>query len=312
MQTTLTSTETAALLDVHPSTIKRWCNGGDLASELTAGGHRRIRIDAAVDFARGRNIRTVLTPFHPFEPHVWAALKDVETEGDFTELHALGLQWARRGDLERLEQLFLALGRSERVTFCEYCDSVVRGLLHAVGEEWQAGRMRVGDEHMVSQAVTGALLALRREWLDRRAGNGRARGPVAVVGTMEGNHHQIGALCVRMLLERLGWEVYYPGADVPIEDFGVIQMSREAVLVCISLPPSATAGDVLRSVTILRELYDRGRPYSLAFGGSSTLDTGRVLDDTPFVSVAHFTACAGLREAVEGGFGAEPGGHDRG
>jgi excisionase family DNA binding protein len=36
----LTSTEAASLLDVHPSTVKRWCNDGELDSELTPGGQR--------------------------------------------------------------------------------------------------------------------------------------------------------------------------------------------------------------------------------------------------------------------------------
>ena len=77
MKLALTSSEAASLLDVHPSTVKRWCNDGELHSEVTPGGHRRIPIDTAVDFARSKGIRTILSPFRPFEPHVWAALKSV-------------------------------------------------------------------------------------------------------------------------------------------------------------------------------------------------------------------------------------------
>ena len=98
----LTSTEAAELLDVHPSTIKRWCNDGELDFEQTPGGHRRIRVDTAVDFARQRGIRTLLTPFHPFEPHVWTALRDVEEGGSYGALHSLALQLARRGEFNRL------------------------------------------------------------------------------------------------------------------------------------------------------------------------------------------------------------------
>lgn len=306
----LTSSEAASLLDVHPSTVKRWCNDGELDFEQTPGGHRRIRVDAAVDFARRRGIRTLLSPFHPFEPHVWTALRDVEEEGSYAALHSLALQWARRGDFDRLEHLYFALGREELVPFDEYCDSAVRGLMAAVGDEWQNGRLRVGDEHMVSQAITGALIGLRRHWLGTRSdafenGNGNGRGrstrPVAVVGTIEGNHHQIGALCVRLLLEREGWEVYYPGPDVPVEDFGVIQMSREASLVCISLPPSGTIGDVSRTLEILAEFYDRARPYSVVFGGASYLGLEGNVNDGPFESVSFLQQCRTLKEAITDG-----------
>ena len=300
----LTSSETASLLAVHPSTVKRWCNEGDLPSKVTPGGHRRISVDAAVAFARDKGIRTILAPFHPFEPHVWAALRGIEDSGSFEPLHMLGLQWARRGEFERLEQLFLALGRSGTIPFCSFCDRGLRGLLHRVGEEWESGRMRVGDEHMISQAATGALLTLRREWLDARPDKNATGRPVAVVGTLEGNHHSLGALCVRILLERLGWDVFYPGPDLPIADFSVIQMSREASLVCISLPPAGTMGDVSRSLEVLSEHYNRARPYAVAFGGPSSLALEGESREGPFESVSFFQECSGLRRAIEQGLGA--------
>ncbi|MDH3271049.1 MAG: helix-turn-helix domain-containing protein [Gemmatimonadota bacterium] len=305
-KTELTSSEAAALLDVHPSTVKRWCNDGELDSEQTPGGHRRIRIDAAVRFAEEHGTRTVLSPFHTFEAQVWTALRAVEEEHSFRQLHDLALHWARGGAFEHLEQLYLALGRAEYVSFCVFCDEAVRGLMGEVGAEWQRGRLRVGDEHMVSQAIHAALITLRREWLDRRRDpttSGETR-PVAVVGTMMGNHHQLGALCVRLLLERCGWEVYYPGHDVPIEDFAEIQRAREATLVCISLGPAGTIGDVTRSLTLMSEFYDRGRPYSIVFGGAANLDVVEVTHEGLFESVAFLDECRTLREALEAGLGA--------
>lgn len=301
----LTSSETANLLAVHPSTVKRWCNEGDLTSEVTPGGHRRIPIDAAVTFAQDKGIRTVLTPFHPYEPHVWTALRGVEERDSFDALHELGLQWARRGEFERLEQLFLALGRGESLSFCAFCDRGLRGLLQRVGQEWQNGRMRVGDEHMISQAITGALLTMRREWLDNRPRNGRRDRPVAVVGSLEGNRHALGALCVRILLERLGWNVYYPGPDVPIADFALIQMSREASLVCISLPPTGTMGDVSRTLEVLAEHYNRARPYAVAFGGPAGFSLEGESQEGPFESVSFFQECTTLRQAVDQGLGSQ-------
>jgi excisionase family DNA binding protein len=328
----LTSTEAASLLAVHPSTVKRWCNDGELPSELTPGGHRRIPIDAAVGFARDRGIETVLTPFHPYEPHVWTAFQSIASEGSFKTLHALALQWTRRGDFERLEQLYLALGRADFLTFCDFCDQAIRGLLAEVGDQWQKGRMRVGDEHMVTEALASALQVLRREWLEERrsggapaATNGSSNGtrvaslpasgvpaakpgqPVAVVGTMEGNLHAIGALCVRILLERMGWLVLYPGTDVPVEDFGIIQMSREADLICISLPPGGSLGDVSRCLTTLAARYDRARPFSVAFGGSTTLSLEGQIEEGPFRSVAFYQECTSLREALEQGLGTQKG-----
>lgn len=307
----LTTSDTATLLDVHPSTVKRWCNEGELASEVTPGGHRRISIDAAMAFAAERAIPTILTPFHPYEPHVWIALRAITEDGSFGEMISLALQWAKRGEFERLEQLYLTLGRADSLSFADFCDSAVRGLLASIGEEWELGKLRVGDEHMVTEAVTGALHALRREWLDGQpersaAPSGRVPAddrPVAVVGTLEGNRHSIGALCIRMVLERRGWKVFFPGPDVPTEDFGVIQMSRDASLVCISLPPNGTLGDVTRSLSILRGFYNRARPYAVAFGGLPALSLEGAIHEDPFESVSFLPEVAALEAALDLGLG---------
>lgn len=300
---TLTSSETAELLAVHPSTVKRWCNDGEIPSEKTSGGHRRIHLEDAVAFARDRGIATVLTPFHPYEPHVWTALQRVRQEGSFRRLHDLAMGWVARGNLRRLADLYDALARDPAVSLCTFCDEGVRGFMVHVGDAWAEGRLRVGEEHMVSQVMTEVLLKLRAEG---REGARRTRGPgpvpVAVVGTMEGNQHHLGSLCVRILLEHLGWEVFYLGPDVPVEEFAVVQRGRDASLVCVSLPPAAQPGDVARAVRILGEFYDAAHPYALALGGAVSGAMGSDLVAGPFADVRIFEACQALGEALRGDF----------
>jgi excisionase family DNA binding protein len=300
---TLTSSEVADLLAVHPSTVKRWCNDGELASEKTAGGHRRVHLEDALAFAREHGIANVLSPFHPYEPHVWTALKEVREKGSFKRLHTLAMGWVVRAQMRRLSALFDALAREPSVPLCRFCDEGVRGLMEMVGEAWAQGRLRVAEEHMVSQAMTEVLLKLRAEQRDPGVGEvWTDRPPVAVVGAMEGNQHHLGSLCIRLLLERLGWEVFYLGPDVPVEEFAVVQRGRDAALVCISLPPVAQAGDVARAVRILGEFYDPAHPYALALGGSVPVDMDPALLDGPFVGAQCFGSCASVREAIEAGF----------
>jgi len=311
---TLTSSEAAALLKVHPSTVKRWCNEGALDFETTEGGHRRIHLDNAVRFSRAQGIRTVLTPFHPYEPHVWTVLRAAEVENSFRALHTLALGWILLGETRRLEHLFAAVGRSKALDFCTFCDEGVRGLMQTVGQAWADGRLRVGEEHVVSQIMIDVLLRLRTEWLDRAEeeqadamrGNGSLKGSTptpgdvrtAVVGTLEGNHHHVGALCIRILLERSGWHVHYLGPDVPVDDFGTMQKGRDAQLVCISLGAHHTAGDVGRCVSLLGALYDRSRPYRLFFGGAPAGSPPDDYLDGPFEDVRVLDTCCALATHV--------------
>lgn len=55
-ETWLTLGEAAEQLNVHPSTLRRWANNGDIPALVTPGGHRRF---AATDIARFAKDRSV-------------------------------------------------------------------------------------------------------------------------------------------------------------------------------------------------------------------------------------------------------------
>jgi excisionase family DNA binding protein len=299
---TLTSTEAAGLLGVHASTVKRWCNEGALEFMTTPGGHRRFPLAAVTDFAREKDIRTILTPFHPYEPHVWSALREVREVGSFRRLHALAMGWVHRGQMLRLGRLYEALGREPGVDLCAFCDEGIRGLMRRVGDAWQSGKLRVGEEHMVSQVMFETILKLREDRIEDRPDDSWDLAPVAVVGALEGNQHHLGSMCVRVLLEAMGWRVHYLGPDVPLEDFAVVQRGRAASLVCISLAPPATVGDVARAVDTLGRFYDASAPYALAFGGAVGGGVAPDLLKGPFRDAEVFSGCVAIREAIQAGF----------
>lgn len=117
---------------------------------------------------------------------------------------------------------------------------------------------------------------------------------------MEGIQHHVGSPCVRLLVERLGWHVSCLAADVPVEEFAVIQRGRDATLVCVSLPPGTQRGDVARALRVLTEFHDPSRPYALAPGGGVPDGVGSL--EGPFVAVRGFASCEELRAALVDGF----------
>ncbi len=300
--TALTSSETGELLGVHPSTVKRWCNDGELSFSTTPGGHRRIRLDDAVALARAKDIPNILAPFHPYEPHVWAALRQIRDEGSFQRLHSLAMGWVHRSQLRRVSLLFDTVARHAGLSVPRLCDEAIGAFMAQVGDAWAQGRLRVGEEHLVSQTMTEVLLKFRTELRDDADRPRPEDPPIAVVGTLEGNQHRLGALCVRLALEAAGWEVFYLGADVPTEEFSLIQRGRGAALMCISLPHGAAAGTVARAVRSLTGLYDLGAPYALAFGGTDGGEIDEELLQGPFEDVRIFSSCGELTEALDAGF----------
>ncbi|MBT8403215.1 MAG: cobalamin-dependent protein [Gemmatimonadetes bacterium] len=296
----LTTSQVAELLSVHPSTVKRWCNDGDLDVDKTDGGHRRIHLQDVLRLSADRAIPTFLDPFQPYEGHVWTAVNHAVDSSSFHRVHSLAMGWLTRGYIERLGALFHALGRHPGVPFHRFCDEGVRGFMREVGETWRSGRLRVGEEHMVSEALVEVLVKLRAEIPAPPAGETR---PVAIVGSMEGDRHNIGGLCVRLILESHGWEVFFLGADVPVEDFAAMQRTRSADLVCVSFAPPNTAADMKRAIRILGEFYQDAHPYTLALGGD--LSESPFLEDLeiPFRELGLFGSLEQFDRALGDGLG---------
>jgi len=278
----LTTSDIADLLDVHPSTVKRWCNEGEIAFSKTDGGHRRIHLRDALEFADERDIRTRLDPFRPYEAHVWSALQDIRTSGDASRAVSLSLGWITQGHAERIGSLIAVLADLPDLPLSVLFDDFIFGLMHEVGEAWRAGTLRVASEHLASQVVIQSLFELRVR-RNPRAPDDAPVPPTAVVGAMEGDQHHIGALCIRVILERMGWRVVYLGPDVPVEEFSGTQLDQGASLVCVSFSPPHNAADIRRAVRILGQFYRNDRPFALAVGGSGVLEPSEsLLPDGPF------------------------------
>jgi excisionase family DNA binding protein len=65
----LTLREAAAVLNVHPTTLRRWADNGDLPCLLTPGGHRRFAAAEVAHFAHSRHALRSAFP----SDKVWAS-----------------------------------------------------------------------------------------------------------------------------------------------------------------------------------------------------------------------------------------------
>lgn len=136
---------------------------------------------------------------------------------------------------------------------------------------------------MATQVIQEVLLRLRKGWERHPLPRGPVEDlPVAVVGAMEGDEHDMGAQVVRVLLEQEEWRVYYLGANVPVEEFASVQAAQAAKLVCISFSPKNTLPDIQRAIKVLGEFYRPRLPYALAVGGTLQDVSPEELSPGPF------------------------------
>ena len=292
----LTTTRAAELLQVHESTVKRWCNDGTLSVSKTPGGHRRIELANLLDFAKQQSITLPLQAFPSFEEDVWRSVERCVEEGDFSEVIALMIRWLSSHEPQMIEPLWLYMSQHAALSAEDIMDHCVQPLMFYIGREWEAGRIDIGEEHLYTQIIVDALHTLRQQ--RRLLGESATRfAPRALVGCAEGEQHQIGALCVRILLESLGWDVLYLGANVPIEAYARAQRRYKASLVCISFVPPRMKADAMRCVRVLSDMYQPAMPYRLVLGGSA-LEGFEVEREEPFLDLRVFTSMERFRAWV--------------
>lgn len=74
-----------------------------------------------------------------------------------------------------------------------------------------------------------------------------------VIGSVEGDVHDIGKNIVRMMFDIAGWEVHDLGRDVPLEKFVEEQLRTESEIVAMSAMMTTTMQGMKRAIDMIKE-----------------------------------------------------------
>ena len=118
------------------------------------------------------------------------------------------------GDMEGIAELTnQALAQGIRAR--EILDQALTPAMDIVGEEYEKGDRYVPEMLISAETMKGAVTVLKPLLVEAGV---KARGKV-VIGTVEGDLHDIGKDLVAMMLEGAGFEVVNLGAEVTAEEF---------------------------------------------------------------------------------------------
>ncbi len=118
-----------------------------------------------------------------------------------------------------------------------------------IGARWHRGDVTIPQEHIATQ-ITLRQMARLRGMLKTRL----KLGLKAVVSSVEGDQHFIGAQAVADFLVVDGWEVDFLGADVPTDHLVPYAKARGAHLVCVSVSLYSLVPVAQKLVSELRKI----------------------------------------------------------
>ena len=204
--------DVAAAMGVSESSLKRWVDRGMIRAEKTAGGHRRLELDAVLEYVR-RERRGLSQPEVLGLPAgIGLSVPDVAAmHHPFLEALVAG----EEGIAGRLILDAFIGGFSVARIF----DEIVAPGFRTIGNLWECGRLAVYQERRACEICTRVLHELRRA-----VGHGAADGPKCLGGSLDGDPYTIATTMAELVLRDAGCRATSLGNMLP---FDTLQQALE-------------------------------------------------------------------------------------
>ncbi|MBS3819670.1 corrinoid protein [bacterium] len=139
--------------------------------------------------------------------------------------------------------------------------------IQEVGKMWEKGEYFLPELMTSANAMKSAMALLRPE-LKKSQVPTKSRGRV-VIGTVEGDIHDVGKSLVASMLSANGFEVTDLGADVKLDKFLQSAQKKKAHIICLSALLTTTMLGQKRFIEMLKEKKLKTQ-YKILVGGAPT------------------------------------------
>jgi len=170
-------------------------------------------------------------------------------------------------DAEKLETELLKASIS--LSQPDLIEKLLIPLLEKTGQNWEAGKIRVINEHLASTVIGPFLFNLIDSYKIPNTA------PKILFTTPMGQQHEFGALLASAVAAYSGWKAIYLGCNLPVVDFinAAEKMKPKAVAISIIYPP-----DDLQLKNDLLKLKMLNKEIAIFAGGRAASTYLDVLD----------------------------------
>ena len=154
-------------------------------------------------------------------------------------------------------------------------------LMRRVGDDWEAGRLSVAQEHLASAAVLTILLDAIRTLPTRESA------PRLLVATLSRERHAVGAALAAAVAALEGWAIVHLGVDVPATDIAASAAASGARAVALSIVHDHDRAHVLRELAGVKKVASSGLPVLV--GGATAIAMSASLGAHGAVVCRNFT-----------------------
>ena len=139
-------------------------------------------------------------------------------------------------------------------------DGLAAGM-EVVGDLYDRNEYFVPEVLMCADALYAGLAVLRPH-VPKKDGGPNAQ---VVIGSIEGDVHDIGKNLVKMMFDVAGWEVHDLGRDVPLENFVAEQLRTDSEVVAMSAMMTTT---MMGMKKVIKMIKDKNPEVAIMLGGA--------------------------------------------
>jgi len=139
-------------------------------------------------------------------------------------------------------------------------DGLAAGM-EIVGDLYDRHEYFVPEVLMCADALYGGLDILRPHVPEKKDGINAQ----VVIGSIQGDVHDIGKNLVKMMFDVAGWEVHDLGRDVPLENFVEEQLRTDSEVVAMSAMMTTT---MLGMKKVIKMIKDKNPDVAIMLGGA--------------------------------------------
>lgn len=223
MKNLLTPRQIANAIKVSESSIKRWCDKGKIQTSYTAGGHRRVAVNAILSFLRSSK-HDLINPEAiglPDRAPVVAAgyeqacnsIVDSLVNGNETLLR------------QTVVELFLAEESIPKIM-----DEYLTVAFHKIGDLWECGEAEVFQERRACE-MSYRIINEFRSLIPAP----EPTSPVAIGAAPQGDLYRLPTMMAEVVLRNADWNATSMGENVPLESLAVAIRTHRPKLVWLSV-----------------------------------------------------------------------------
>ena len=180
-------------------------------------------------------------------------------------LHNLSIE-VQRGDIEKVRELVtIAIDRG--IAPMKILEDGLRPGMEEIGRKFETLEVYLPDMILAGDAMAGGVDLLRPHL---GSGEDKAGEGLILLGTIEGDVHEIGKNIVGIMLEAAGFKIVDLGHDVPVLTFAEKVMELEPDIVGISSLMTTTMVHMPRVINALEE-RDLRKNVKVIVGGAPVL-----------------------------------------